>query len=177
MKKGFEKQEKLKYICQEVCLSHLKWTTLDTVDIAGHFWPPCVVDAFWDSEHFYLCSLVRLLAAPRLSEQYPGIPIWIVQTEAYCSSTPLHCCRHCSYNWMRQRMCLMSGLQSRGVWIQCSVLLGCHDTSILWNFTITIIFMIGKHYYFHYDWLDYAYTVCGDNTWVPILVGMLLPIL
>lgn len=67
--------------------------------------------------NIFVCVLLfGCLRAPRLSQQYPGIPIWVVQTDAYCSSTPLCCCRHCSYNRTRQRMCLMSVPHSRGSW-------------------------------------------------------------
>lgn len=71
----------------------------------------------------------------------------------------LPCCRHCSYNRMRQKMCLlMSVSHSRG-WTRFdkykySEHLGLSQYQYKWKFTI--IFIIGTHRYFHYNWLDDA---------------------
>lgn len=134
---------------------------------------------FPEIPNIFVCVLLfSCLRAPRLSEQYPGIPIWIVQTEAYCSFTPLHCCRHCSYDRMTQKMCLLMSVSHSKGWTRFdkykySELLGLSQYQYKWKFTITIFFIMGTHCYFHYNWLDDAYTVCGDNTRVPKLIYIL----
>lgn len=65
----------------------LKWTT--SLSILATFDHPVLL-MFPGIPNIFVCVLLfSCLRAPRLSEQYPGIPIWIVQTEAYCSFTPL----------------------------------------------------------------------------------------
>lgn len=49
-----------------------------------------------------------------------------------------------------------------------SELLGLSQYQYKWK--LTIIFTIGTHHCFHNNWLDNAYTLCGDNTPVPKLV-------